>query len=83
MNHLPPTPLKIINGSFQIFQKFTEIFASQGAPMGPGRKFCHLYCCDTGGKFFNGAVDTGFKYWEQYQIAFTLSELEGKNLSIC
>jgi hypothetical protein len=37
-----------------------------------------------GGKFANIVIDTGGKYWEQYQNAFPLlSELEGKNLSLC
>jgi hypothetical protein len=49
-------PLKITVGSFQIFSKFTEIFASQSAPpvsTTPAANFAISFACvvDTGGKF--------------------------------
>jgi hypothetical protein len=45
-----PKPLKITVGSFRIFLKFAEIFASQGAP--PAANFATGSPCavDTGGK---------------------------------
>jgi hypothetical protein len=56
-----PKPLKITLGSFRIFRKFAEIFASQGAPpvsTTPVANFATSSACvvDTGGKFATGTT---------------------------
>jgi hypothetical protein len=71
-------------GHFKFFQKFSEIFASQGATPVSMTLVANLppvsttlpanfatssaTIVDTSGKFANGVNDTGGKQWEQYQI---------------
>jgi hypothetical protein len=37
LNHFPPSPRVFHLDRFEFFQKFTEIFASQGAPAAPAK----------------------------------------------
>jgi len=67
MNHLAPQLLKITLGFFWNFWKFSEIFASEGAPsvsMTPAVNFATgtAGVVDTGGKFSTGINDTGCKF---------------------
>ncbi len=62
-----PKPLKVTLGSFRIFQKFAEIFTSQGAPLvstTPAELVAKFsaYGVDTGGKFAPGVVDTSSNF---------------------
>jgi hypothetical protein len=66
MNQFPPQPQSIPLGPIQIFQKFAEIFTSQGAPpvsTTPAANFPTSFASvvDTGGKFATGVNDTGGK----------------------
>jgi hypothetical protein len=82
MNHLPQAHKTTLE-SFQIFAKFSDIFASQGAPpltnLPPvstgvnyiGDKLPQVCINDTNSKFATG-VNASDKYKEQYQIAYTL-----------
>jgi hypothetical protein len=61
-----PQPQSIPLGTFRIFRKFAEIFASKGAPpvsMTPAANFATSLASvvDTGGKFAIGVNDTGGK----------------------
>jgi hypothetical protein len=65
-----PQPQSILVRTFQIFRKFKEIFASQGAPAvstTPVANFSTIFASvvDTGGKFATGVNDTCGKQWEQ------------------
>jgi hypothetical protein len=74
-----PKPLKIrVISNF--FQKFAEIFVSLGALLISTTlwQICHR-CQRYRGKFATRVIDTGGKYWEEYQTADTLSELEENN----
>ncbi len=53
MNQFPPRPRVSHLNRFKFWQKFAEIFASQGAPL--------LSNKDTGASFFASVVDTGGK----------------------
>jgi hypothetical protein len=62
-----PKPLKITSGPFKFFRKFTEIFASQGAPLvstTPVANFATSTAgvVDTRGKFATGVNDTFSKF---------------------
>ena len=66
MNHFPPSPRVFHLDRFEFFRKFTEIFASQGAPpvsTTPVANFSTIFASviDTGGKFAAGVNDTGGK----------------------
>ena len=72
LNHFPPSPRVFHLDRFEFFQKFTEIFASQGAPpvanlppvsATPVANFSTIFASviDTGGKFAAGVNDTGGK----------------------
>jgi hypothetical protein len=67
MNQFPPSPRVCNLDRFEFFQKFTEIFASQGAPpvsTTPVANFSTIFASvvDTGGKFATGVNDTGCKF---------------------
>ncbi len=62
-----PKPLKITSGPFKFFRKFTEIFASQGAPLVSTTKVANFATStagvvDTRGKFATGVNDTCSKF---------------------
>jgi hypothetical protein len=62
-----PKPLKITSGPFKFFRKFTEIFASQGAPLvstTPAANFATgtAGVVDTRGKFSTDVNDTCSKF---------------------
>ncbi len=78
MNQFPPSPRVSHQDRFEFFQKFAEIFASQGAPpvsttpaaylppvsRTPAANFATSFASvvDTGGKFATSVNDTGGKY---------------------
>ena len=67
MNQFPPSPRVFHLDRFEFFQKFAEIFASQGAPpvsTTPVANFVSIFACvvDTGGKFATGVNVTGRKF---------------------
>ncbi len=60
MNQFPPSPRVSHYDRFEFFQKFAEIFASQGAPpANVATSFASVV--DTGGKFATGVNDTSGK----------------------
>jgi hypothetical protein len=66
MNQLPPSP-GVFHDRFQIFQKFAEIFASQGAPLVSTTPVANLLpaSATSAANFsiiFASVVDTGGKY---------------------
>ncbi len=66
MNQFPPSPRLSHKDRFEFFRKFTEIFASQGAPpvsTTPAANFATIFpsVIDTGGKFAAGVNVTGGK----------------------
>ena len=73
LNHFPFSPRVFHLDRFEFFQKFTEIFASQGAQAAPAKlppvsatpvaNFSTIFASvvDTGGKFAAGVNDTGGK----------------------
>jgi hypothetical protein len=78
MNQFPPSPRVLRLDRYEFFQKFAEIFASQGAPpvsttpvakllpvsATPVANFSTIFASDvdTGGKFATGVNDTGGKF---------------------
>jgi hypothetical protein len=67
MNQFPPSPRLFHLDRFKFFQKFAEIFASQGAPpvsTTPAANFSTIFASvvDTGSKFATGVNDTGGKF---------------------
>jgi hypothetical protein len=63
MNQFPPSPRISHYHRINFFQKFVEIFASQGAPLVSTTPVANFATC------FASVVDTGGKEWEQYQAA--------------
>jgi hypothetical protein len=66
MNQFPPHPRVFLLDRFEIFRKFAEIFASQGAPpvsTTPAANFYTIFASvvDTSGKIATGVNDTGGK----------------------
>jgi hypothetical protein len=77
INQFPPSPREFHLNCFEFFQKFAEIFASQGAPpvsttpvanlppvsATPVANFSSIFASvvDTAGKFAAGVNDTGGK----------------------
>ncbi len=64
MNQFPPSPRVFHLDRFKFFRKFSEIFASQGAPpvsTTPVTYFSTIFASvvDTGGKFATSVNDTG------------------------
>jgi hypothetical protein len=67
MNQFPPSPRVFHLDRFEFFRKFTEIFASQCAPLvstTPVANFPTIFASvvDTGGKFAAGVNDTGCRH---------------------
>jgi hypothetical protein len=67
MNQFPTSPRVSHKDRFEIFRKFAEIFARQGAPPvspTPVANFVTIFpsVVDTGGKFATGVNDTGGKF---------------------
>jgi hypothetical protein len=67
MNQFPPSPRVSHNDHCEFFQKFADIFASQGAPlvsMTPSANFATSFTTvvNTGGKFATNVNDTGSKF---------------------
>ncbi len=66
MNHLIQAPENNLRVISNLFRQFVEIFTGQGAPsvsMTPVANFATSA---------PGVLDTGGKYWEQYQTAVIL-----------
>jgi hypothetical protein len=66
MNQFPSSPRVFLYDRFNFFQKFAELFASQGAPpvsTTPTANFSTSFASvvDTGGKFATGVNDPGSK----------------------
>jgi hypothetical protein len=66
MNQFPPIPRVFFYNRFELFRKFVEIFAAQGAPpvsTTPAANFSTSFrsVVDIGGIFANGVNDTGGK----------------------
>ncbi len=61
MNQFPPRSRVFHLDRFEFFQKFAEIFTSQGEP--PVASFSTIFASvvDTGGKFATGVNDAGGK----------------------
>jgi hypothetical protein len=79
-----PKPLKITSGSFKFFRKFTEIFASQGAPLVSTTLVANFATStagvvDTRGKFATGVNDTcrkfalSCKYFREFSKKFVMA----------
>jgi hypothetical protein len=66
MNHFPISPRVFHQDRFEVFQKFAEIFASQGTPpvsttLAANFATSFASVVDTGGKFAAGINHTGAK----------------------
>ncbi len=73
INQSPPPPQSIPSWPLQFFQKFPEIFASQGAPPVSTPPVANLSPVSTTSVAnWPGINNTGGKQWEQYRTADTL-----------
>ena len=74
---VPPAPEYCIRTVSNFFEKFAEIFSSQGAPPVSTTPVANFYTSfasvvDTGGKFATCLNDTGGKQWEQLSNCWQL-----------
>jgi hypothetical protein len=77
MNQFPPSSRVFHLDRFEFFRKFAEIFASQGAPPVSTTPVANLPPVSATpvanfSSIFASVVDTGGKYWQQYQAAESL-----------